>query len=255
MRQNRVKMSSIVFGLLVIAAGVLLFAFNAGILPKVFKSVVFSWQMLLIGLGFAFLFSRGKWVAGVILIFVGSIFILPKLQFLGFNNIGYNIGYFVGQNIWAIGLVVLGIIVLCKAIFTRSFWYCRSTMKCDSHGWKQQKDEGGRIDYNCVFTGGKKKLDTKNFRGGEINNVFGGMELDLTEAQMPEGVHFLEINSVFGGVVIYVPVEWNIEIRQSSQVFGGFVDNRPKPSFEVDEKRTLIIEANAVFGGGEIKCK
>jgi len=43
-------------------------------------------------------------------------------------------------------------------------------------------------------------------------------------------------------------------VRQT-QVFGQFVDNRPKPDFEIDEKRTLIIEANAVFGGGEIKCK
>jgi len=254
MKRNRVKMSSIVCGLLIIAAGVLLFAFNAGLLPIAFKRVVFSWQMLLIGLGFAFLFSRNKWVAGLILMFIGSLFILPKLQITGYD-IGYNIGFFVGKNIWAIGLVTLGTVVLCKAIFTRSFWYCRTDVNWNSRGWKQEKEGSGHIDYNCVFTGGKKKLDTKNFTGGEINNVFGGMELDLSDAQMPEGVHFLEINSVFGGVVIYVPIEWNIEIRQSSQVFGGFVDNRPKPSFEVDEKRTLIIEANAVFGGGEIKCK
>jgi len=33
------------------------------------------------------------------------------------------------------------------------------------------------------------------------------------------------------------------------------VDNRPKPGFEVDENRVLIIVANAVFGGGEIKCR
>ena len=35
----------------------------------------------------------------------------------------------------------------------------------------------------------------------------------------------------------------------------AFEDNRPKSGFGIDEKRTLIIEASAVFGGGEIKCK
>jgi predicted membrane protein len=64
----------------------------------------------------------------------------------------------------------------------------------------------------------------------------------------------LELNSVFGGMVLFVPVDWNIEMR-TTHVFGDFVDNRPKPAFEVDEKRTLIIEASAVFGGGEIRCK
>ena len=67
-------------------------------------------------------------------------------------------------------------------------------------------------------------------------------------------IHTLEINSVFGGCVLYLPIEWNIEMRPN-HVFGQFVDNRPKPSFEVDEKRKLIMEVNAVFGGGEIKCR
>jgi predicted membrane protein len=206
--------------------------------------------MLLIGLGFAFLFSRDKWVAGVILMFIGSFFILPRLQFVGF----YNIGYFVGQNLWAIGLVTLGIVVLCKAIFTHSFWHCRTDVKCHSHGWQHQKEEAGYIDRNCVFTGGKEKLDIQNFKGGEVNSVFGGIELDLSDATLAEGVHHLELNSVFGGIVLFVPVDWRIEMK-TTQVFGAFADNRPKPSFEVDEKRVLIIEANAVFGGGEIKCK
>ena len=252
MKRNRVKMSSIVCGLLVIAAGVLLFAFNAGLLPMAFKRVVFSWQMLLIGLGFAFLFSRGKWVTGVILMFIGSFFIVPKI--IGIYNFGYNIGYFFGKYFWATGLVLLGIIILCKAIFTRSFWYFRTDVKCNSHGWQHKKDETGYIERNNVFGGSKEKIDVKDFKGGDINSVFGGIELDLSDATLAEGVHHLELNSVFGGIVLYVPIDWRIEMN-TTQVFGAFVDNRPKPSFEVDEKRKLIIEANAVFGGGEIKCK
>ena len=251
MRRNRIKVSSIICGLLFLAAGALLFGFNSGLLLPEYKSVVFSWPMLLAAIGFAFLFSRDKWLAGVFLLLIGGFFILPKLQIERLD--------FIAQNGWAIGLIVIGIIVIYKTIsgkhlFYRTEWHC-SNKDWQPNDWKQYEGGSENFEYNCVFTGGKKKLDTQNFRGGEVNSVFGGMELDLTDAQMAEGVHFLEINSVFGGVIIYLPADWNIEIRQSTQVFGAFVDNRPKPSFEVDEKRKLIIEANAVFGGGEIKCR
>jgi len=85
--------------------------------------------------------------------------------------------------------------------------------------------------------------------------VFGGVELDLSDCRLAEGVGTLEINSVFGGSVLYVPKDWNIEIRKN-QVFGGFEDNRPKNNTEIiDKSKTLIIQASAVFGGGEIKCR
>ena len=84
--------------------------------------------------------------------------------------------------------------------------------------------------------------------------MFGGTELDLSNAKLAEGVNYMEVNLVFGGVVIYVPADWKIEVGQS-QFCGRFQDNRPKLEFEVDENRTLILDVNAVFGGGEIKCR
>jgi len=175
---------------------------------------------------------------------------------------------FVRQNIWAIILISAGIGILCKIIFGKRhkcFWNDSQNGIIFSVGHLSEDDmkhysgkrkgyKPGRIDRNCVFGGSKEKWDLKNFTGGEVNCVFGGIELDLSEAQLAEGVHHLKLNSVFGGIVLYVPVEWNIEMNRTN-VFGAFADNRPKPNFKVDENRMLIIEANAVFGGGEIKCK
>jgi len=248
-------MSSIIFGLLFLAAGALLFAFNSGILLPEYKSIFFSWQMAVIALGFAFLFSRDKWVAGIILMLVGGFFIMPKLEPVGL--------VFLSNNYWAIGLVIVGIVILCSAVWGRSFrqhnpkiFYTdtRRERRHHSHDWNCNHDEAGFIDRNNVFGGSKEKIDFTSFKGGEINTVFGGIELDLSDSKLAEGVHRLELNSVFGGMVLFVPADWNIEMR-TTHVFGDFVDNRPKPAFEVDEKRTLIIEANAVFGGGEIRCK
>jgi len=250
-------MSSIIFGLLFLVAGALLFAFNADppLLDVKFKSIVFSWQMALIALGFAFLFSRNKWVAGIILMLIGGFFIMPNLEPVGL--------VFLSINYWAIGLVIVGVIIICSAIWKHNIWYCKPKVyyaetkrekHCYSHNWSSNHNEAGYLDRNNIFGGSKEKIDFANFKGGEINSVFGGIELDLSDSKLAEGVHHLELNSVFGGMVLFVPVDWNIEMR-TTHVFGDFVDNRPKPAFEVDEKRTLIIEANAVFGGGEIRCR
>ncbi len=266
MRHNRIKIGSIICGLLVIAAGVLLFAFNTGLLPLVYKHVVFSWPMLLIAMGFVFLFSRHKWLGGIILMLIGGFFLLPKLDIEGLS--------FITQNGWALILMILGVIIVMKALWIGRYlpWRTREfrekwDKRCEQHAeeWEKKRrggshkrekryTESGYIDRNYVFGGSNEKIDFTDFKGGEINCVFGGMELDLTDSQLAEGVHHLELNSVFGGIVLYVPIDWKVEIRQT-QVFGNFVDNRPKPGFEVDENSTLIVEASSVFGGGEIKCK
>jgi predicted membrane protein len=246
------KVSSIIFGLLVLLAGILLLGFNAGILPMNLYPVVFSWQMLVISIGFVCLFSRHSWFLGVLIILFGG-FHLQKL--LVFENL------VVPLNGWATVLIVVGMVVICNAIWGRHHHHHKAWEKChhEFHEWHSQvnkgdKYEAGYIERNCVFGGSREKLDAKNFKGGEINSVFGGIELDLSDAKLAEGTHHLEINSVFGGTVIYVPIDWKIEFQQT-KVFGHFEDKRPKPDFEIDEKSVLIIEANSVFGGGEIRCK
>ena len=251
MKHSGIKLSSIVFGLLFLAAGVLLFAFNTGLLPIVYKDVVFSWPMLFIAIGFVCFFSRRKWVGGIFLMLLGGFFLLPKLHIEGLQ--------FIAQNGLAIGLIVGGVIVICKAIWARSFkhhhkWFWPKNEWHHSYGSKNSRNDSGYIVRDCVFGSANEKIDVKNFKGGDIDSVFGSIELDLSEAQLAEGVNYLKIDSVFGSVVLYIPVSWNIEI-QTDSVFGQFIDNRPKPEFEVDENRTLIIKADTVFGGGEIRCK
>ena len=255
MRRNRVKMNLVILGLLFLGAGVLLFAFDSGLLLPEYKSVVFSWPMLLAAIGFVFMFSRDKWFAGIILMLIGGFFLLPQLHIGRLD--------FITQNYKALVFIIVGVIVIYRAIFGKHFIYRHPEGSWSEKKWNRKyyaynygtrENESGFIDRNCVFSGGKEKLNIKDFKGGDVNSVFGGIELDLSEAQLAEGTHRLELNSVFGGIVLFVPIDWKIEIHQT-QVFGSFVDNRPKPGFEVDEKRTLIIEANSVFGGGEIRCK
>ena len=250
MKHNNVKLSSIICGLMFLTAGVLLFAFatDPPLLNEKYRDVLFSWQMLPVAIGFVFLFSRHKWIAGVILMLIGGFLMLPKLE---------DVGLVVNTNIfWAIGLIVVGILVICRALSKKRIFCWHAEMyNAEKKNYSDScKNKAEYIDRDCVFGGGKEKWDTNIFKGGEINCVFGGFDLDLSDAKLAEGVTRLELNSVFGGVVLYVPIDWNVEIRRT-QVFGAFVDNRPKPSIDVDNSKTLVIEANVVFGGGEIKCK
>jgi predicted membrane protein len=190
---------------------------------------------------------------------VGGFFLIQKMDISGLE--------FMTQNGWAIGLIIGGILILCKTIRGKHIFHWhweydgqfnrkanRFNIQSSFEQKKRENTEGGYIDYNYVFSGNSEKIDTKEFKGGEVNCVFGGMELDLSDSQLAEGNNYLEINSVFGGIVLYIPIDWKVEIRQN-HVFGNFEDHRPKPGFEVDENRLLIIQASSVFGGGEVKCK
>jgi len=182
---------------------------------------------------------------------IGGFFLLPRLNIEGLE--------FVSQNAWAIGLIVVGLLVICKTIWSRHyrcFWPKNDWHNgCHSH-WAKNKShtEAGYVIRDCVFGNIKETIDVKTFKGGNIDGVFSSIELDLSEAQLAEGVNRLKIDVVFGNIVIYAPVDWNIDIREDS-VFGRFVDNRPKPDCAVDVNKVLIISAESVFGGGEIRCK
>ena len=261
MKHHGLKISSIITGLLVIAAGGLLFLFNADVLDPVYKPVVFSWQMLLVALGFNGLFSRHSWFVGLVLMIAGGFFLLQKLVFLGMLNISAMT--FITKNGWTILLIFVGLIILFHSVFKRNYFFCQPNRfrekmeghcKCKADKWQRYGNETGYLDMNHVFSGAKEKLDMEVFRGGEVNCVFGGVELDFYNSRLAEGISTLEINTVFGGAVLFIPIDWNIEIRRDL-VFGGFDDNRPKPDFEVDKSRTLIIKASSVFGGGEIRIK
>ncbi|MCL2728222.1 MAG: hypothetical protein FWD56_07550, partial [Bacteroidales bacterium] len=74
------KLGLIIFALLVIAAGLLLFSFHIDLLPVAAKPIIFSWQTLLIAIGVVSLFQANHRTVGVILITVGAVFLLPKID-------------------------------------------------------------------------------------------------------------------------------------------------------------------------------
>lgn len=128
-------------------------------------------------------------------------------------------------------------------------------------GWYESTEP--RLNDVHVFWGSRRRITAKNFTGGEIVAIFGGFEVDLTNADILGNEAKLDIVSIFGGGEIRVPPNWNV-ILEAIGIFGGASDRtlhpaqgnsaaapgaaRPGPPV-----KTLIIEGVSLFGGVTIK--
>ncbi len=107
-----------------------------------------------------------------------------------------------------------------------------------------------RIESVSIFGGVKKNVVSKNFRGGEIVNFFGGAEINLMQADINGRVN-LEVVQVFGGTKIIVPANWTVHSEMVA-IFGGIEDKRP-PQLNAAPDKVLVIQGTSLFGGIDIK--
>jgi hypothetical protein len=82
--------------------------------------------------------------------------------------------------------------------------------------------------------------------------LFGGINIDLRKASIPEGGLAISCACAFGGIDIVVPPGVRLEVRGFG-VFGSF----DRPHNYVDDPRapTVVVEGLALFGGVSIKVK
>lgn len=236
--------SRLLWGGLVVLAGSIYLLFNIGILPVAWKPVFLSWQMLLITIGILQLTHR-HYFGAVLFTAVGIIFLLPQLSaLLGFS---YSPSM-LHAIIWPSVIILLGVLMMTRPFIRRDN---HNHWKCHKQQCSRKLNENGLIDYNLVMNGVEEIFLGPVFRGGEINTIMGGLKLDLRKTTLPEGETVLKLDSICGGVTLLIPEEWPVEIRIES-IAGGFADNRVTNGTYVDRK--LVIIANFVLGGGEIRC-
>ena len=105
------------------------------------------------------------------------------------------------------------------------------------------------IDVVSIFAGIKKRVLSKQFAGGDIVCVFGGAEINLTNADFVSPV-MLDLTMVFGGTKLIVPSNWEVR-SEVAAIFGGVDDKRPQSSNVIPEK-TVVLNGTLMFGGVEI---
>jgi len=246
------------FGFVLLVIGSLLLAFNIGAIPIVLKDVVFSWPSLLIFIGLVNLFKK-HWFSGFMFIVVGKFFLLPRIIEI-YPNLFPGLNGDFAQIYWPMLFIVAGIIILTRKLFFpkwtspyyKEFMNKKYVLENRRYNCSEKRNyNGDGISKNSIFGGGEHIVLDPEFKGGELNAVFGGLILDLRRTNLPEGETFLDINAVFGGITLIIPSDWLIETRIDA-VFGGFQDSRI-PKEPQNTSRRLVITGSCVFGGGEIR--
>jgi len=241
-RSSKSVLKAVIFGVLLVLVGGVLVGNKLGFIPDKIVEIIISWQALLIGLGLMSLTSRRGIFGGIILIVIGSLFMLPMIIVLPVK---------LDQLIFPIVLVTVGILVVIFSILRPK------KLKFEhNYNFDQVKTDFSQdfINESYVFGGTNLEVKSQNFKGGNLEAVFGGGKVDLTKAVLSmEGKNVLNIQTVFGGFEIIVPADWNIVI-QSTSVFGGFAMKKNGINqVNIDPTKELIITGTAVFGGAEIK--
>lgn len=114
------------------------------------------------------------------------------------------------------------------------------------------KSRNDFFEVNNFMGGSKKEYNFAEFKGGIINCVMGGTEIDLTNTGLKSGAS-IDVFLMMGGVKIKVPKDWNV-VLDTDNVMGDSKDhNAENEDVVYDNSKTLKIKGTVLMGGLEIK--
>ena len=247
--------SRVLTGLFLIVGGGAYMAYKMG---APIPHWIFTWEMLLIAAGLLsglkHNFRHSGWL---IMVVVGGIFLLdgeiPQLN--------------LHEYIIPIVIIAVGVLFIFKPRNQR----CRVDRRFDGdfinrrgNRWEnnmgswnaacsgETTESGDYIQSTSIFSGVKKNILSKDFKGGSITCVFGGAEIDFSQADI-NGTVVLRIEQVFGGMKLIVPPHWVVN-SEIDGMFHGVEDKRKNQSgIIVDTTKVLVLKGSCVFGGIDIK--
>ncbi|MCJ0743768.1 LiaF transmembrane domain-containing protein [Pedobacter montanisoli] len=244
-------------GLFIVTIGALLLLKNLGLnLPD----WLFSWSTFLIGLGLFIGFKRNfEGLGWFILIAIGSYFTLEEAIH----------SFDIGQLGLPILLLVIGIFLIVKPKrmsvnrwerrrnrmknrFDRSFPYNEGeAFTATDEETKNTSNSSDYLDSVNIFGGSQQTVYSKNFKGGQVIAIFGGCDVNITQADF-EGEIVIDVTAIFGGAKLIVPQGWEVK-SEVTAILGGMDDKRAIVPLNPEQKKILILRGVAMFGGIEIK--
>ncbi len=224
----------IIPAMVLIAIGALFLLNNLHILY--FNEIVRFWPVILIAAGLVKLVdstAQGGRIGGGILLVIGAIFLAKNMGFLSLG---------IGA-LWPLILIGVGVLMLYNRLWEGPRPGLQNATFVDVD----------RVNEHPVFGGTKRNIVSQNFKGGEVGAVFGGIELDLRNADFPGPSVTIETDAVFGGIEIRIPRHWSTVV-QVSAIFGGVSDHTAQPDpIQYPNPKQVIIKGSTVFGGVDVK--
>jgi predicted membrane protein len=245
----------LLWGLLIVFVGVALLLDRLGVLP--FDYVFRFWPLLVVLVGVMTIVSHSGRAFGFLMIAAGALLQLNALGLIRLSS----------ADIWPLAIIAVGVLVMWGSLESRATVRekFRKKFKVDwtdpaaaekfrQHIAETAADTDSSFTAVAIFGGCERRYTGQHFQSGKATSVFGGVELDLRDANIDDEA-VLEVSCIFGGVELRVPDSWYVHSR-SLPVFGGFED-KTRQSGVADasgaKRKTLVVTGVVVFGGVEIR--
>lgn len=225
--QRVLDLGRLLLGLAVAALGIL-FLLDAASVLNADKALEHWWPTIIVAAGLLTLAERPPSVVrGTVLTGIGVVLLLFTTNLLEEDAWDY---------IWPGLLVLLGLLIIAR-------WNGRAIVGTDSDD----------VIRSTAFFGGPKLASTsRSFHGAWLTAIFGGITLDLRDAELaPEGAS-INATTFCGGVDVLVPKGWHISVR-STPIFGGLDDKTDHSQSLPSDAPTLHVDALTVLGGVDVK--
>jgi predicted membrane protein len=218
----------VLFGLLVIAAGVLFTLDNLGVVDA--GQVLQYWPSALVAIGLLKLWQAREgqaWVGGFFLVLLGGWMLLERVVVIRISL----------QELWPLLFVFLGAYLVWKGL----------------GGIRHGPVSNGQTRFSAlaIMSGVVRRSSTQTFHGADLTAIMGGCEIDLRHASIEPGTEaVIDVFAFWGGIDIKVPEDW-VVITRAVPIMGGIEDKTHSPVSPVT--KTLIIRGIVVMGGVAIK--
>lgn len=258
--QTRHRWNRLFAALLVIAAGTLFLLDNFRVIQLSPRAIIADfWPLILIYFGLTNLIQCLRASLDGRKLRSGELLFALLLLFLGGNFLAMNLGYthVSWSNIWKLWplfLIYWGVQLL---FFPRRKKQGSSDYKEGKGGHRSHRQHGNQYEYNLLgeINIGKVpfSLESKDYWIG-----VGSIELNLTQAIIPEGETVLRASGLIGSINIYLPSQLPARVSGMTQIGsvellgtqeGGFVKHTSfqSPGFEEAEQR-LVLDLSMICG-------
>lgn len=228
--------------------GIFILIIGVGALLKAtfmdFPDWIFSWQMLLIAFGFFVgLRHNFRGPGWLIMVLIGGIFLVNEI----YPEITFR------RYLWPVAIIIVGIFIILRPRRGWKFDQNKKTEGASDSFFSEDIDysKDDFVDSTSIFGGAKRIIISKNFKGGDLVSIFGGTELDLSQADF-NGTAVIELTTIFGGTKLLVPSNWEVK-SEVVTIFGGIEDKRRMQTINGPTDKLLLLKGTVIFGGIEIK--
>jgi predicted membrane protein len=224
----------LIWGGLLILAGLAFLLDNMGIIN--IAHLWRFWPVLFILVGISNVLTPERRFWGIILTIAGVLLLLNHLDLVHFSWAAF----------WPVILIAVGLMIV---------WNSLTARNCITASPPGGGDPRLTVNGAAIFSGLERRMTTQDFQGGHVTAIFGGIELDLSEANMQADEATLEVNAIFGGAEIRVPDSWQVSYR-GGPIFGGVEDKtriRRSEDIAGGKPKVLHITGLVAFGGLEIR--